>query len=197
MQLTSDYLNSFLIKFEHFLIGLAWKFKVCFCLKLTWFWIFCSCFGKMGDFLIQKHCGASLKKVKLTSFFHLGDPPPTFLFFEKTLTMLYSRHDFIFPSLTFWSSLSCRIEAAIFVLLSVKHSDDLLHFTADWSNKSQGASKQQFSRCIGKNNLCNCKLFGKLLMDPDDKIQRFIIALLRFCLVRFFVVKCLIFFHFS
>ena len=55
----------------------------------------------MGDFLIQKHCGASLKKVKLTSFFHLGDPPPTFLFFEKTLTMLYSRHDFIFPSLTF------------------------------------------------------------------------------------------------
>ena len=33
-------------------------------------------------------------------------------------------------------------------------------------------------------------------MDPDDKIQRFIIALLRFCLVRFFVVKCLIFFHF-
>ena len=39
-------------------------------------------------------------------------------------------------------------------------------------------------------------LFGKLLMDPDDKIQRFITALLRFCLVRFFVVKCLIFFHF-
>ena len=71
----------------------------------------------MGDFLIQKHCGASLKKVKLTSFFHLGDPPPTFLFFEKTLTMLYSRHDFIFPSLTF--EVLCpaeqrRIEAAIF-----------------------------------------------------------------------------------
>ena len=46
-------------------------------------------------------------------------------------------------------------------------------------------------------------LFGKLLMDPD-KIpkdnsvfwQRFITSLLRLCLVRFFDVKCLLFFYF-
>ena len=58
-------------------------------------------FEKWMIFCDLKTLWSQLKKVKLTSFFHLGDPPPTFLFFEKTLTMLYSRHDFIFPSLTF------------------------------------------------------------------------------------------------
>ena len=52
-------------KFEKFLIGFSTKIQSLLLLKID----FNLDFRKMGDFLIQKHCGASLKKVKLTSFF--------------------------------------------------------------------------------------------------------------------------------
>ena len=70
--------------------------------------IFLLMFSKNGRFFDPKTLWSQLEKGQVDKFFHLGDPPPTFLFFEKTLTMLYSRHDFIFPSLTF--EVLCPVE---------------------------------------------------------------------------------------
>ena len=188
MQLPSGYLNSFLISFisEQILrelgsiskiwniltLVLAQKFKSLSLLKNG-----PKCkknifFRKMDDFLWSKNTvepawKRSSWQVFFTSAAILLLPSFSLRRLWQCSTVVVVRHDFIFPSLTF--EVLCpaeqrRIEAAIFVLLSVKHSDDLLHFTADWSNKMEGASKQasrhkQFSRCIGKNNLCNCAIW--------------------------------------
>ena len=108
--------------------------------------------------------------------------------------MLYSRHDFIFPSLTFWSSLSCKVELKLQFLYYYQWNIQMIYCTLLLieATKAKVQASSNFLDVLAKI-IFAIVLFGKLLMDPDDKIQRFITALLRFCLVRFFVVKCLIF----
>ena len=117
-------------------------------------------------------------------------------------TVVVVRHDFIFPSLTFWSSLSCKVELKLQFLYYYQWNIQMIYCTLLLikATKSKVQASSNFLDVLAKI-IFAIVLFGKLLMDPD-KIpkdnsvfwQRFITSLLRLCLVRLFVVKCLFFF---